>query len=120
MCFSRLAPGLIILHDCRMNPYGNFFYDGISLEATEVVFLKVKDRLLNLRYSYALHAQHYDKWSLAARQASSFTSPHLGTSFVRSAGHVRIDHLNGREGVGSRCLQHTAIASPQSHGLSSA
>ena len=55
---------------CRMSPYGEPFYDGISLEAMEVMFVKVKERFLEMKWSYAMHAQHYDKWSTAASQAS--------------------------------------------------
>ena len=51
---------------CRASPYGNPFYDGISLETTEVMFVKVKERFLNLKWDYAWHAKTYDKWLSAA------------------------------------------------------
>lgn len=53
-----------------MSPYGEPYYDGISLEATEVMFVKVKERFLDMQWSYALHAKRYDKWTSAAGQAS--------------------------------------------------
>ena len=70
---------------CRMSPYGEPFYDGISLEAMEVMFVKVKERFLEMKWSYAMHAQHYDKWSTAASQASVMVSSLLKVmNFVRA------------------------------------
>jgi len=44
------------------NPYGNHYLDGGSLEAMEVMFVKVKQRLLDHAWTYPLAAHHYDRW----------------------------------------------------------
>lgn len=50
--------------DCnaRVNPYGENYYDGITIDPFEVVFVKVKDLLLERDWSYAVHAAKYDLW----------------------------------------------------------
>jgi hypothetical protein len=52
---------------CNMerNPYGNHYLDGGSLEAMEVMFVKVKQRLLDQRWSYPIAASLFDQWYLA-------------------------------------------------------
>ena len=45
-----------------MNPYGEFYYDGISLAPYEVMFVKVKGVLLANDWSYARIAAKYDDW----------------------------------------------------------
>lgn len=52
----------------QRNPYGEHYLDGASLEATEVMFVKVKQRLLERRWSYPTAAVRYDAW-LAASDA---------------------------------------------------
>ena len=47
---------------CRVNPYGEFYYDGISLAPYEVMFVKVKGVLLANDWSYARIAAKYDDW----------------------------------------------------------
>jgi hypothetical protein len=47
------------------NPYGSNYLDGGSLEAMEVMFVKVKQRLLDLGWSYPYAASQYDRWYLA-------------------------------------------------------
>jgi hypothetical protein len=51
------------------NPYGSHYLDGASLEAMEVMFVKVKQRLVDLDWSYPLAATQYDKWTLAREMA---------------------------------------------------
>lgn len=45
-----------------MNPYGESYYDGISLTPFEVMFVKVKGVLLHNEWSYARTAIKYDEW----------------------------------------------------------
>ncbi len=45
-----------------MNPYGENYYDGISLNPFEVMFVKVKGVLLQNDWSYARVAKKYDEW----------------------------------------------------------
>jgi hypothetical protein len=51
-----------------MNPYFPQFLDGGSLEAMEVMFVKVKERFLEQKWSYPVNANLYDKWYLASSQ----------------------------------------------------
>ena len=46
----------------RVNPYGENYYDGITIDPFEVIFVKVKELLLERDWSYAVHAAKYDKW----------------------------------------------------------
>jgi hypothetical protein len=46
----------------RVNPYGESYYDGISLTPFEVMFVKVKGVLLHNEWSYARTAIKYDQW----------------------------------------------------------
>ena len=46
----------------RVNPYGENYYDGISLNPFEVMFVKVKGVLLQNDWSYARVAKKYDEW----------------------------------------------------------
>ena len=41
---------------CRVNPYGENYYDGITIDPFEVIFVKVKELLLERDWSYAVHA----------------------------------------------------------------
>lgn len=50
------------------NPYGAHYLDGGSLEAMEVMFVKVKQRLIDLDWSYPVAATQYDKWYLALEE----------------------------------------------------
>jgi hypothetical protein len=51
------------------NPYGNHYIDGGSLEVMEVMFVKVKARLLAQRWAYPVNAQLYAQWTQATQQA---------------------------------------------------
>lgn len=59
--------------NAERNPYGQFYLDGGSLEAMEVMFVKVKQRLLDQRWSYPVNAQLYDQWY----QATSEVRPRM-------------------------------------------
>jgi hypothetical protein len=54
------------------NPYGNHYIDGGSLEVMEVMFVKVKERLLAQRWAYPINAQLYDEWTQATQQVCAF------------------------------------------------
>lgn len=47
---------------CSTNPYGELYYDGITIDPFEVMFVKVKELLLERGWMYALHAKKYDAW----------------------------------------------------------
>lgn len=53
------------------NPYGQNYLDGGSLEAMEVMFVKVKQRLLDQRWAYPTNAKLYDQWYQATEEARS-------------------------------------------------
>ena len=48
-----------------MNPYGEHYYDGISLNPFEVLFVKTKGVLLGNDWSYSTLATKYDQWMSA-------------------------------------------------------
>ncbi len=48
-----------------MNPYGEHYYDGISLNPFEVLFVKTKGVLLGNDWSYSTLATKYDQWMAA-------------------------------------------------------
>ena len=50
---------------CRVNPYGEHYYDGISLNPFEVLFVKTKGVLLGNDWSYSTLATKYDQWMAA-------------------------------------------------------
>mmetsp|Transcript_12697 Transcript_12697/g.38289 ORF Transcript_12697/g.38289 Transcript_12697/m.38289 type:complete len:419 (-) Transcript_12697:2891-4147(-) len=46
----------------RVNPYGEMYYDGISLSPYEVMFVKVKGVLLANDWSYSRYGVKYGQW----------------------------------------------------------
>ncbi|KAI7836092.1 hypothetical protein COHA_010020 [Chlorella ohadii] len=46
----------------RANPYGEHYLDGISLNPFEVLFVKVKERVLQNDWSFAVQAVKYTHW----------------------------------------------------------
>eukprot|EP00891_Asterochloris_glomerata_P006722 jgi/Astpho2/6722/Aster-06741 len=48
-----------------VNPYGEHYYDGISLNPFEVLFVKTKGVLLGNDWSYSTLATKYDQWMAA-------------------------------------------------------
>lgn len=47
---------------CRSSPQSDLTYDGVTLDPLEVMFVKVKDFLLQRNVTYALKAAQYDSW----------------------------------------------------------
>ena len=75
------------------NPYGAHYLDGGSLEAMEVMFVKVKQRIIDLDWSYPYAATQYDKWYLALDEVCSAATPHReppGRSQSGIAGRCRM------------------------------
>ena len=68
-----------------MNPYGENYYDGITLDPFEVVFVKVKELLLERDWSYAVHAAKYDSWLSA--QVSYLSEPKRACIIMPARGH---------------------------------
>ena len=60
---------------CRVNPYGEHYYDGISLNPFEVLFVKTKGVLLGNDWSYSTLATKYDQW-MAAQVSSLHQTLH--------------------------------------------
>lgn len=52
----------------QANPYGEHYYDGISLNPFEVMFVKVKERVLQNDWSFAVQAQKYTTWMEAQEE----------------------------------------------------
>jgi hypothetical protein len=52
----------------QANPYGEHYYDGISLNPFEVMFVKVKERVLQNDWSFAVQAQKYTGWMEAQEE----------------------------------------------------
>lgn len=46
----------------QANPYGEFYLDGVSLNPFEVLFVKVKERVVQSDWSFALQAVKYTEW----------------------------------------------------------
>ena len=59
----------------RVNPYGENYYDGISLNPFEVMFVKVKGVLLQNDWSYARVAKKYDEWMTMQVPPSALALP---------------------------------------------
>ncbi len=57
------TPAITTPITCRLNPYVASQYDGISLHPYEVLFVKVKDFMLQQQWSTATSAVKYDAWS---------------------------------------------------------
>ena len=50
----------------QINPFGQDYLDGGHVEAMEVMFVKVKEHLLDRRWDAPVKAQLYDEWTAAA------------------------------------------------------
>lgn len=59
----------------QVNPYGANYLDGSSLEAMEVMFVKVKARLLDRGWSYMVAAEKFDEWYRATEAVRPHTCP---------------------------------------------
>lgn len=46
----------------KSNPYGEHYLDGVSLNPFEVLFVKVKERVLQNEWSFAVQAKKYTEW----------------------------------------------------------
>lgn len=46
----------------KANPYGEHYYDGISLNPFEVLFVKVKEKVVQNEWSFAMEAIKYGQW----------------------------------------------------------
>jgi hypothetical protein len=57
------------------SPYKESHYDGINVDPLEVLFVKVKEQLLELRYGATLKAEKYDAWSANAAAAAASLTP---------------------------------------------
>lgn len=66
------------------NPYGAHYLDGGSLETMEVMFVKVKQRLIDLDWSYPYAATQYDKWYLALDEVCPAVLLHIGSTSQRT------------------------------------
>lgn len=44
------------------NPYGEYYYDGISLNPFEVLFVKMKEKALRNEWPFSIQAAKYTKW----------------------------------------------------------
>ncbi|GFR43780.1 hypothetical protein Agub_g4894 [Astrephomene gubernaculifera] len=87
--------------DCnaRYSPQSELTYDGISLDPLEVMFVKVKQLLLQRNVTYALKAARYDTWqehgpsdpsallaNAYAEDEFSFKAPRILTAKARGPG----------------------------------
>lgn len=57
--FNFLHKNPLSTSQYRANPYGEHYLDGISLNPFEVMFVKVKGRLLDSGWSFAAQAAKY-------------------------------------------------------------
>ena len=87
----------------RVNPYGEHYYDGISLNPFEVLFVKTKGVLLGNDWSYSTLATKYDQW-MAAQVCSLQQTAHSALRLHFGAVH-RLGKGAGRPaGLSSGCL----------------
>jgi hypothetical protein len=54
--------------NAEFNPHHPLHMDGGSIEAMEVMFVKVKERFLEYNWPFAVNAQLYDQWYRATAQ----------------------------------------------------
>jgi hypothetical protein len=54
--------------NAEFNPHHPHHMDGGSIEAMEVMFVKVKERFLDHKWPFAVNAQLYDHWYRATAQ----------------------------------------------------
>lgn len=47
----------------RLNPYAEYMYDGINLSPYEVMFVKIKDYLLQANWTTATQVKKYTDWA---------------------------------------------------------
>ena len=78
-----MIEGLSSISNCRYNPYAHNTYDGGNLHPLEVVFVKMKDFMLDANWPAQRAAEAYDSWmtdqvSLPARCMSRDTVCRLG------------------------------------------
>jgi hypothetical protein len=48
----------------RLNPYAEHMYDGIDLSPFEILFVKLKEFLLEANWTTAAQGKKYSQWSL--------------------------------------------------------
>lgn len=48
---------------CRLNPYAEHMYDGIDLSPFEIMFIKLKEYLLEANWTTATQGKKYSDWN---------------------------------------------------------
>lgn len=62
------------LCECRVNPQGEGYYDGISLDPLEVMFIKFKRVLQQNKWGNVMQAGKYHEWLTEQVRAPSLHS----------------------------------------------
>jgi hypothetical protein len=70
------------------NPYGHHYMDGGSLEVMEVMFVKVKQRLIDAQWSYPVNAQLFDEWYQATEEVRCRPLWQVFTLVRRASCHI--------------------------------
>ncbi|KAL4428545.1 hypothetical protein ABPG75_002634 [Micractinium tetrahymenae] len=63
----------------QANPYGEYYLDGVSLNPFEVLFVKVKERVLQNDWSFAVQAKKYTEWM----EAQAAGTPDVASNVYR-------------------------------------
>ncbi|KAK9861622.1 hypothetical protein WJX84_010796 [Apatococcus fuscideae] len=90
--------------NARASPYGDPFYDGIALEATEVMFVKVKERFVDLRWTYAVNAKRYDAWLTDADEKGARDVS--GNEWQGMGDELKMPKILMRMAQGDTCFDH--------------
>jgi hypothetical protein len=87
----------------RVNPYGEYYYDGITLNPFEVMFVKTKEALLANQWTYATLAQKYDHWIAAQESGTLDVSTNLWTEKAPQLKAPKIAYMRA---WGPSCFDH--------------
>lgn len=83
------------------NPYGEYYYDGISLNPYEVVFVKVKGDMVQSGWSYAMYAKKYEQWLEASEAHNQEISTNVWKTNTAEIKGPKIAYLRQR---GNKCF----------------
>ncbi|KAK9808733.1 hypothetical protein WJX72_002733 [[Myrmecia] bisecta] len=91
--------------DCnsRVNPYGENYYDGITLSPYEVLFVKVKGVLLQNDWSYARFAKKYDEWITQQRTGTQEVASNV---WKTNPWPIKLPKLAYMKSRGPLCFDH--------------
>ncbi|KAK9810073.1 hypothetical protein WJX72_004380 [[Myrmecia] bisecta] len=86
------------------SPYAEHHYDGLSMDPLEVVFVKVKSYLLDLKWTGSTKAAKYDRWVTARTVGMREESDVVANEWVDHADQYRLPKMLSLQTIGGGCF----------------